>query len=624
MQTIKLTTAQALLRFLANQYIKLDGREYRFVQGIFGIFGHGNVTGIGEALEYDDSGLTYYQGHNEQGMAHAATAYAKQKNRLGILACTSSIGPGATNMITAAATATTNRIPLLLLPGDIFSCRQPDPVLQQLEVPHDYTISVNDCFKPVSKYWDRIQRPEQLISACMNALRVLTDPAETGAVTLCLPQDVQSESYDYPETFFARRVWRIERESVSQEAIDEAAMLLLKAEKPLIIAGGGVHYSLAADTLAEFASRHHIPVAETQAGKSALPASHPMNLGGIGVTGSEAANLLAAQADLILVVGSRLQDFTTASKWGFKNETCQLINLNISRFDAVKMDSMILKGDAKSGLLQLSQSIKNFETSPSYRQHIQQYRKAWQDELTRVIAIPEKRANGLSQTAILGLLNQLTTKNDVIIGAAGSLPGDLHRLWQSKAAKDYHLEYAYSCMGYEISAGLGVRMAKEKEEGEVYVLVGDGSYIMLHSELLTCIQEQLKITIILFDNHGYQCIRNLQEANGSMGFGNEFRYRSLQSRRLDGDYIKIDFCRYAEALGAKAIYADSYDDFKTALVNAKQNTGSTVIVLPVLPKTMSKGYETWWRVGVAAVSNSEKVRAAHANMQQQIESAKLF
>ncbi|MCW8450537.1 3D-(3,5/4)-trihydroxycyclohexane-1,2-dione acylhydrolase (decyclizing) [Legionella quinlivanii] len=624
MQTIKLTTAQALLRFLANQYIKLDGIEYRFVQGIFGIFGHGNVTGIGEALEYDTSGLTYYQGHNEQGMAHAATAYAKQKNRLGIFACTSSIGPGATNMITAAATATTNRIPLLLLPGDIFSCRQPDPVLQQLEVPHDYTISVNDCFKPVSKYWDRIQRPEQLISACMNALRVLTDPAETGAVTLCLPQDVQSESYDYPEPFFAKRVWRIERESVSQEAIDEAARLLLNAQKPLIIAGGGVHYSLAADTLAEFVSQHQIPVAETQAGKSALPASHPMNVGGIGVTGSEAANLLAAQADLILVVGSRLQDFTTASKWGFKNETCQLINLNISRFDAVKMDSMILKGDAKRGLLQLSQSMKNFETSPGYRQHIQRYRKAWQDELTRVIAIPEKRANGLSQTAILGLLNQLTTKNDVIIGAAGSLPGDLHRLWQSKTAKDYHLEYAYSCMGYEISAGLGVRMAKEKEEGEVYVLVGDGSYIMLHSELLTCIQEKLKITVILFDNHGYQCIRNLQEANGSMGFGNEFRYRSLQSKQLDGDYIKIDFCRYAEALGAQSIYVDSYDDFKTALVNAKQNTGSSVIVLPVLPKTMSKGYETWWRVGVAAVSNSEKVRAAHANMQQQIESAKLF
>ncbi|KTD49942.1 myo-inositol catabolism protein IolD [Legionella quinlivanii] len=624
MQTIKLTTAQALLRFLANQYIKLDGIEYRFVQGIFGIFGHGNVTGIGEALEYDTSGLTYYQGHNEQGMAHAATAYAKQKNRLGIFACTSSIGPGATNMITAAATATTNRIPLLLLPGDIFSCRQPDPVLQQLEVSHDYTISVNDCFKPVSKYWDRIQRPEQLISACMNALRVLTDPAETGAVTLCLPQDVQSESYDYPEPFFAKRVWRIERESVSQEAIDEAARLLLNAQKPLIIAGGGVHYSLAADTLAEFVSQHQIPVAETQAGKSALPASHPMNVGGIGVTGSEAANLLAAQADLILVVGSRLQDFTTASKWGFKNETCQLINLNISRFDAVKMDSMILKGDAKRGLLQLSQSMKNFETSPGYRQHIQRYRKAWQDELTRVIAIPEKRANGLSQTAILGLLNQLTTKNDVIIGAAGSLPGDLHRLWQSKTAKDYHLEYAYSCMGYEISAGLGVRMAKEKEEGEVYVLVGDGSYIMLHSELLTCIQEKLKITVILFDNHGYQCIRNLQEANGSMGFGNEFRYRSLQSKQLDGDYIKIDFCRYAEALGAQSIYVDSYDDFKTALVNAKQNTGSSVIVLPVLPKTMSKGYETWWRVGVAAVSNSKKVRAAHANMQQQIESAKLF
>ncbi|WAI60238.1 3D-(3,5/4)-trihydroxycyclohexane-1,2-dione acylhydrolase (decyclizing) [Legionella pneumophila] len=621
---IKLTMAQALLRFLANQYVVLDNNEYRFINGVFGIFGHGNVTGLGEALEYDAQGLIYYQGHNEQGMAHAATAYAKQKNRLGIMACTSSIGSGATNMITAAATATTNRIPLLLLPGDVFSCRQPDPVLQQLEVPYDYTISVNDCFKPVSKFWDRITRPEQLMTACMHAMRVLTDPVETGTVTLCLPQDVQSEAYEYEESFFKKRLWRIERERISDAMLTEAIRHIRTAKQPLIIAGGGVHYSLATETLSEFALKHRIPVAETQAGKSSLTAKHPMNVGGIGVTGSEIANSLAAQADVILVIGSRLQDFTTASKWAFKNQDCQIIHLNVSRLDAMKMNGVMLKGDAKAGLEQLGKELADYQTSLSYQQLIRHYQNEWAQELDKLTQSYSTEQAGLHQTTVLGLLNQYVTEEDVIISAAGSLPGDLHRIWQSKKAKDYHLEYAYSCMGYEVAAGLGVRIAKENQEGEVYVLVGDGSFVMMHSELLTAIQERKKITILIFDNHGFQCIRNLQEGNGSLGFGNEFRYREPTTNALNGDYLPIDFCKYAEGLGAATYFVKSYEQFRTTLDSAKKQENSTVIVLPVLPKTMSQGYKTWWRVGVAEVSQSESVSKAYQMMREQIETVRQY
>lgn len=621
---IRLTMAQALLRFLANQYVVIDGQEQRFVAGLFGIFGHGNVTGLGEALEYDNYGLTYYQGHNEQGMAHVATAYAKQKNRLSIFACTSSIGPGATNMITAAATATTNRIPLLLLPGDIFSCRQPDPVLQQLEVPYDYTLSVNDCFKPVSKYWDRISRPEQLMTACLNAMRILTDPVEVGTVTLCLPQDVQSEAYDYDETFFKKRFWHIDREPISERALAEVIPVILNAKKPLIIAGGGVHYSLATEVLAQFAKHHKIPVAETQAGKSALPESHPLNVGGIGVTGSEVANVLAAQADVILVIGSRLQDFTTASKWGFKNETCRLIHLNVSRFDALKMNGLMLKGDAKTGLQQIAKALGSYQTSTDYQQSIQHYQHEWKQELNRICSETPADKQGLSQIKVLRMLNEMVTEDDVIIGAAGSLPGDLHRFWKSRKPKDYHLEYAYSCMGYEVAAGLGVRLAKDDTKGEVYVLVGDGSFLMLHSELLTSIQEHKKMTIILFDNHGFQCIRNLQENHGSQGFGNEFRYRDGKTNKLSGEYLPIDFCKYAEGLGAKTFFVDSYEHLTVALSAAKNEPHSSVIVLPILPKTMSSGYQTWWRVGVAEISNSDEVAKAHQAMREQLKQVREY
>lgn len=615
MGTIRLTMAQALLRFLAQQYVVMDEVEHRFVQGVLGIFGHGNVTGLGEALEFDDSGLTFYQGHNEQGMAHAAVAFAKQKNRLGILACTSSIGPGATNMITAAATATTNRIPLLLLPGDIFSCRQPDPVLQQLEVPHDYTISVNDCFKPVSKYWDRISRPEQLMSACMHAMRVLTDPVETGAVTLCLPQDVQAEVYDYESAFFDKRSWFIDREPLSERALLEAVDAFKNAQRPLIIAGGGVHYSFASEVLSDFASRHCIPVAETQAGKSALAATHPFNVGGIGVTGSLVANTLAEQADLILVIGSRLQDFTTASKGAFKNKSCRILHLNVSRIDAMKMNAVMLKADAAKGLQQLDAYLGDYQTSQTFQEQIASGKTDWAEELIR-LAQPSE--SDLQQTAVLSVLNQFVSANDVIVGAAGSLPGDLHRLWQSKQTKDYHLEYGFSCMGYEVAAGFGVRLAIG-DSGEVYVLVGDGSFLMLHSELLTCIQEHKKITVVLFDNHGYQCIRNLQEANGSRGFGNEFRFRDEVSQQLNGEYLPIDFTQYAAGLGAKTFFVDSYDQLDSALLAAKKESRSCVLVVPVAAKSMSSGYRTWWRVAVAGVSKSVQVGQAFKRSQETLE-----
>lgn len=621
---IRLTMAQALLRFLANQYVVMDGNEHRFVAGIFGIFGHGNVTGLGEALEYDNYGLTYYQGHNEQGMAHAATAYAKQKNRLSIFACTSSIGPGATNMITAAATATTNRLPLLLLPGDVFSCRQPDPVLQQLEAFHDYTLSVNDCFKPVSKYWDRIVRPEQLMSAGINAMRVLTDPIETGTVTLCLPQDVQSEAYDYEGSFFEKRLWHIDREPVSERALDEAIQLILQAKKPLIIAGGGVHYSFATEVLFQLAQNHKIPVAETQAGKSALPERHSMNVGGIGVTGSEVANILAAQADVILVIGSRLQDFTTASKWGFKNEECKIIHLNVSRFDALKMNGVMLKGDAKTGLEQLAKKLGNYQSSKDYQHLVHHYKNEWQIESKRILATSHASEDGLSQLKVIGLLNEMVTEEDVIICAAGSLPGDLHRFWQSKTPKDYHLEYAYSCMGYEVAAGLGVRLAKENNPGEVYVLVGDGSFVMMHSELLTSIQEHKKMIIIIFNNHGFQCIRNLQESQGSQGFGNEFRFREDKTNRLSGDYLPTDFGKYAEGLGARAFHVHSYEQLTVAMEAARNEKNSSVIVVPILPKTMSTSYQTWWRVAVAEISNSEEVTKAHQAMNEQVKQVREY
>lgn len=622
MNTVRLTMAQALLKFLDQQYVESDGNEYKFVKGVFGIFGHGNVSGIGEALENLDTELVYMQGHNEQGMVHAATAYAKQKNRLEIFACTSSIGPGALNMVTGAATATVNRIPVLLLPGDIFACRQPDPVLQQIEVASDYTITANDCFKPVSKYWDRVNRPEQLMSALHQAFRVLTDPVDTGAVTLCLPQDVQAEAYDYPCSFFKKRIYHLDRRPLTKRALQASVEKIKAAQKPLMIVGGGIHYSLACDALIDFANTFAIPVAETQAGKSAIAWTHPMSIGGIGVTGTRAANILAKEADLILAIGSRLSDFTTSSKAIFQNPDVTLLHLNVSAFDGYKMDGTLLQADAREGLIALKESLlkENYQTSLVYQKAVAAHRTAWQQEVDHLYQLTSE--NGNCQTNVLGTINSFINEEDIIVCAAGSLPGDLHRLWRVKKPKTYHLEYGFSCMGYEIAGGLGVKMANP--EAEVYVIVGDGSYIMMHSELLTSIQEGYKINIIILNNNGYQCIKNLQMHTGSKGFGNEFRYRSIQTNRLDGETLSINFAEYAKSLGAKAYYAATIDALKNALQLAKQDTVSTLIEIPVLPHTMTKGYESWWRVGVPEISTENAVMDAHFSMKENLKKARQY
>lgn len=619
MATIRLTMAQALLQFLDRQYISVDGVETKFVRGVMGIFGHGNVTGIGEALERAESDLLFIQGKNEQGMVHSATAFAKQSNRKQIFACTTSIGPGALNMVTAAATATVNRIPVLLLPGDNFASRQPDPVLQQLEVTSDYTVSANDPFKAVSKYWDRIVRPEQLMTAALQAMRVLTDPAETGAVTLALPQDVQAEAYDYPEAFFEKRVHYVDRHPAATDALERAAKLLQGKKRPLIIAGGGVLYASAVQELREFAEAFAIPVAETQAGKSSLPWNHPLNVGGIGVTGTLAANLLAKEADVIIGVGTRYSDFTTASKSAFGNPAVQFVNINVSAFDSSKWSGAALTCDAKLGLKALGEALHAQAYRSSYEDgEIAALKQQWDAEVDRLFTIEHEQ--GLTQTRALGVIQETIDPSDVIVCAAGSLPGDLHRVWRAVEPKTYHMEYGFSCMGYEVSGAFGAALA-EPERG-VYAMVGDGSYLMLHSELVTSLQEGRKITVLLFDNHGFQCIHNLQRGHGSDGFGNEFRYREQATGRLTGGYMPIDFAAHARSLGAKAYKAATADELKEALLLAKRETITTLIEISVVPGTNTSGYESWWNVGVPEVSSSENVRKAHLEMKERIQAAR--
>jgi 3D-(3,5/4)-trihydroxycyclohexane-1,2-dione acylhydrolase (decyclizing) len=538
---------------------------------------------------------------------------------LGIFACTSSIGPGALNMVTAAATATVNRIPLLLLPGDIFACRQPDPVLQQIEHPGDYTISANDAFKPVSRYWDRIGRPEQLMTAALQAMRVLTDPADTGAVTLALPQDVQSEAYDYPVEFFRKRVHAIERRLPVPTALNGAVELIARKQKPLIIAGGGVHYSLATEALTEFAEAFGIPVTETQAGKSALPWNHELNAGAIGVTGSLPANRLAKEADVVICVGTRLQDFTTASKSAFQNPDVEFIGINVSRSDAMKLDAHQLIGDAQVVLRSLQHELQQRNYRSAYQSsELAGFMSEWTKEVDRYYTL--EKADGLTQTLVLGEINRTIGDDAVIVCAAGSLPGDLHRLWRSAQPKTYHMEYGFSCMGYEVSGAVGVKMAEPARD--VYALVGDGSYLMLHSELVTSIQEGVKINILLFDNHGFQCIHNLQRDHGSDGFGNEFRSRSSETNRLTGDYLPIDFAAHARSLGAKAYTVHTKEELQAALQSAKNDTVSTLIHIKVLPGTNTSGYHSWWRVDPAEVSGNEKVQAARQEMEERIKHVK--
>lgn len=642
---IRLTMAQALVRFLDNQYVEFDGEQTKFVKGVFTIFGHGNVLGIGQALEQSPGALIVHQGRNEQGMAHAAIGFARQNRRRQIYACTSSVGPGAANMVTAAATATANRIPLLLLPGDVHAGRQPDPVLQQIEQTHDLTISTNDAFRPVSKYWDRIVRPEQLMSACINAMRVLTDPAETGAVTLALPQDVQAEAFDYPEYFFAKRVHHIERRPPAPVVIERAAAVAARKIRPLLVCGGGVRYANAAKALRQFAERFDIPVAQTQAGKGSMPWDHPLNLGGIGETGSLAANEIAHSADLVIGVGTRFTDFTTASKWLFQHPDVQFINVNISAFDAGKLDAVSVVADAELGLVALSEAFEGLSLQPGYRREIEEAcarQRAEEERVHHVRYTPEQfvpeiddhldrgvldefaemTGSSLTQTQVLGLLNAKLTDRDVVVAAAGSLPGDLQRIWRPKGEDSYHVEYGYSCMGYEINAALGVKLAQP--EKEVFAFVGDGSYMMLHSELVTSIQERRKINVLLFDNMTFGCINNLQMEHGMGSFGTEFRYRDTETGALTGGFVPIDFAANAAAYGCKTYTVKTMDDLSCALDDARKQSVSTLIDIKVLPKTMVHKYGSWWHVGVPEVSNSPGVGEAHRRMQEALFKARRY
>lgn len=643
MVNLRLTTAQALVKFLNNQYVSFDGKEEKFVEGIFTIFGHGCVLGLGQALEEDPGDLIVRQGRNEQGMAHAATAFAKQKNRRKIYACASSVGPGAANMITAAATATANNIPVLLLPGDVFATRQPDPVLQQIEQTHDLSISTNDAFKPVCKYWDRVSRPEQLMSAMINAMRVLTDVENTGAVCIALPQDVQGEVYDYPEYFFKKRVHRIARKIAEKEELEEAVKLILSKKKPILICGGGVRYSEAGEELKAFAAAFNIPIGETQAGKSAVEGNFPLNLGGIGVTGNLAANLIAKDADLVIGVGTRFTDFTSGSKGLFQNQQVDFLTINPSTFHGSKMDATKVIGDAKVVLAELKEMLKSHGYVSGYNGEIEDAKKQWENELNRLFSIefaedfrPEVNdsnsssakefydtiGEALTQTKVLGELNSLLAKDSIIIGASGSLPGDLQRVWNTNEKYTYHMEYGYSCMGYEIAGALGIKLAEPDKE--VYAMVGDGSYLMLHSELVTSLQEGKKINVILFDNCGFGCINNLQVGNGMGSFVTEFRYRNKETNMLDGAFMPIDFALAASGYGVKTYKVRTVEELRQAIEDAKKQKISTLIDIKVLPKTMTGGYESWWHVGVAGVSKREAIQKAFENKEKMLKKARRY
>lgn len=605
MNTIRLTMAQALIRFLHNQVVTRDGVEQPFFAGCFGIFGHGNVAGIGQALQ-ETPDFPYYLVRNEQAMVHMAAGYAKMKNRLGTFACTSSIGPGATNMITGAAGATINRLPVLLLPGDIFARRNVAPVLQQLELPTSQDASVNDCLRPVSRYWDRINRPEQLLAALPEAMRVLTSPAETGAVTLSLPQDVQAEAYDYPELFFAPRVWPVRRPRPDRPLLLQASAWIRASSQPLLIAGGGVIYSEASEALADFAEQTGIPVAETQAGKGALPYNHPLSLGAIGVTGTPGANIMARDADLIIGVGTRYSDFTTASQTAFQNPRVRFININVAEFDAYKQSALPLVGDARITLEELGDAVADYDTGEAYRARARQFNEAWDQEVIRLYNL--EHGPPISQGEVIGAVSQVSRPEDVVVCAAGSLPGDLHKLWRARDPKGYHLEYGYSCMGYEIAGGLGVKMAAP--EREVYVMVGDGSYLMMAQEIVTSIQEGYKLTIILIDNHGFASIGGLSQSLGSAGFGTHYRYRSPETGQMDGDSLRVDFAANARSLGADVIEAHDLPQLIAALQEARDHSRTTVIVVETDREQRVPGYESWWDVPVAEVATMVSVRAA--------------
>lgn len=635
-KTIRLTVAQALVKFLNNQYIEFDGKENKMFEGIFGIFGHGNVVGMGQALEEDAGDLIMRMGRNEQGMAHAAMGFAKQKRRKQMYACTSSVGPGAMNMVTAAATATANCIPVLFLPGDTYADRQPDPVLQQMEQPTNLAITANDAFKAVCKYWDRVTRPEILMTACINAMRVLADPADTGAVCIALPQDVEGEAYDYPEYFFQKRVHHIDRTAPAARAIKAAVELLKTKKKPLLIFGGGVKYSEAEESFRKFAEKFNIPFGETQAGKGTILWNHPLNLGGVGETGGCGANDIAAVADVVIGVGTRYTDFTTSSKWIFHNPEVQFININVSKFHAYKLDGLQIVADAQAGIDALSAELgkTDWKVSDEYKAEVKTSKEKYDAEVDRVYHVeytgkdfvPEVvdgldfakvseefiklTGSSLPQCRALGIVNETIDENAIMVAASGSIPGDVQRVWRAKSVGGYHVEYGFSCMGYEVNAALGVKLAEP--DREVYAMVGDAAYMMLHSELPQSIAEGVKINVILFDNMTNGCINNLEIGHGQGSYGTEFRFRT--STGLDGGFVPVDFAMNARSYGCVAYTVHTADELVAAIEDSKKQKVSTLIDVKVLPKTMVHGYGDWWRVGVAQVSKSEKIHKIYTDL----------
>jgi len=621
MKTRRMTMAQALIAFLKQQHVERDGREHAFFAGVVGIFGHGNVAGIGQALQ-ENPDFPYILVRNEQAGVHIATGFAKASNRLRTFACTSSIGPGATNMITGAALATINRLPVLLLPGDIFARRNVAPVLQQLESPATQDTGVNDCFKPVSRYWDRIYRPEQLITSLPEAMRVLTSPSDCGAVTLALPQDVQAEAYDYPEELFRKRVWLIRRGEPDRESLERAVAALCAAARPLIVCGGGVLMSEASQALENFASRTGIPVAETQAGKGALAWNHAQVVGAIGATGSLGANRLANAADVVIGIGTRYSDFTTASMTAFQNLNVKFVNINTAEFDAYKVSAIPVVADARVALEQLSAALRGHKVKAAYATEIAELKANWDAEVDRLLHLSGQGSGGITseirrkpaQSEVIGAMCEAADERDVLVSAAGSHPGDLHKLWRTRTPNGYHMEYGYSCMGYEIPGAMGAKMADPSRE--VFVLLGDGTYLMAPTEIATSVQEGVKIIIVLVDNGGFASIGNLSRSLGQGGFGTSYRARDEKSGQLDGETLKIDFVGNARSLGAHAIKVATLDELKSALKEAKAMDRTTVIVVETDVTMSVPGYDSWWDVAVAEVSEMESVREARARYEE--------
>ncbi len=640
--TIRLTTAQAIVKFLDNQYVSMDGEETKFVEGFFTIFGHGIAVGLGEALDTNPGSLKVFQGRNEQGMCHAAIAFAKQSGRRRIIPCASSVGPGAANMVTACATATVNNIPLLVFPADTFASRQPDPVLQQLEQSSSLAVTTNDAFRPVCKYWDRITRPEMVMTALINAMRVLTDPAETGACCIGLCQDVEGESYDFPEYFFQKRVHRITRPAAVEEELEDILSVIENAKKPLVIVGGGVRFSEAGEAVERFCEEFKIPFGETQGGKSACKSSHPYCLGGIGVTGTYAANVIAKDADAVIAIGSRLSDFTTSSKWLYQNQDVRFVTINNCRYHAYKMDAVKAVGDAKATVEALSEKLRAKGYVSSYTNEIEKAKRAWDDEMVRLAGIrytgedfePNIKARDprtvpefvrltdgkITQTAALAAIRRVIDKEAVIITAGGSLPSCMQRMWTTDKRGGYHAEYGYSCMGYEVAATLGVKMAEP--DNEVYCVVGDSSFQMLHSEIMTIMQEKKKVNILVFDNCGFGCINNLEMNHGIGSLATEFRYTDGQ--KPCGDLIPVDYAKIGEGYGLKTYTCRTIPELEAALEDAKKQEIACLFDLKVIPKTMTDGYESWWNVGLADVSVKESVREAWKGVKEGREEARVY